>query len=240
MEGATQDERRDERAVTTVSSFAVAAHELKAPLSLVRQLALQLESGVIGAADVQRIAHQITLTSERGLRLTTDITKYTRLEDSLFTLEPLNPQVICQEVAEELTPLYKAHGRRLTVKTRNAAPLGLAHPDLLRRILLNFTDNALHYSDKDQPVTLMTSVIRGGSAIRVGVRDFGPALPPAVRKNVGAQTVPLHSRPGSSGMGLFIARQFAQAMQAHVGVINHRDGATFYVDISISQQLRLL
>lgn len=240
MEGSRQQAGSLDGAVPAVPSFTVAAHELKAPLSLLRQLSLHLESGDIDTKEVQKIAHQMTLTSERALRLTTDVTKYARLDDSLFTLEPLNPAVLCQEVVEELAPLYSAHGRQITVKSRTKSPLGLANPDLLRRILLNFGDNALHYSEEGQPVTLTTSVVHDGSVIRLGVRDFGPALPATLRKNVGNTAAPVHSRPGSSGMGLFIAQQFAQAMHATVGVISHRDGATFYVDIGVSAQMRLL
>lgn len=240
MEGSRQQAGSLDGAVPAAPSFTVAAHELKSPLSLLRQLSLHLEAGDLDAKQVQKIAHQMTLTSERALRLTTDVTKYARLDDSLFTLEPLNPLVLCQEVAEELAPLYQAHGRRIKVKARHKAPLGLANPDLLRRILLNFGDNALHYGEEKNPVELSASVIRNGEFIRLGVRDFGPALPATVRRNIGDTTAPVHSRPGSSGMGLYIAQQFARAMHATVGVTSHRDGATFYVDIGVSAQLRLL
>ena len=226
--------------VPMVPSFTVAAHELKAPLSLIRQLSLHLESGEVSAKEAQQIAQRITLSSERALRLTTDITKSARLEGGLFELEPLNPAVLCQEVADELAPLYEAHGRLIVAKHRAQSLLGLANRDLLRRILLNFADNALYYSEGNNPVTITASTRSHGSIVRLGVRDFGPALPAHMRKDVGGTAAPLHNRPGSSGMGVYIARRFAEAMNATVGVISHRDGATFYVDISSSTQLRLL
>ena len=130
---------------------AAAAHELKAPLALVRQLSLVLEAG--GYTDTERavLQRRITLTTERALRLTTDLTRAERLDDGLFKVEPLNPIVLCEEVADELSPLYTAHNRTIGVKSRRRQLLGLANRELLRRILLNFTDNALHYS-RDAPV----------------------------------------------------------------------------------------
>lgn len=130
---------------------AAAAHELKAPLALVRQLSLALETG--GYTDTERavLQRRITLTTERALRLTTDLTRAERLDDGLFKVEPLNPIVLCEEVADELSPLYTAHNRTIGVKSRRRQLLGLANRELLRRILLNFTDNALHYS-RDAPV----------------------------------------------------------------------------------------
>lgn len=222
-----------------------AAHELKAPLSLVRQLALSLEGGTIVSPDEQlKMLRQIVLVSERALRLTTDLSRSSRLEDSLFDLEPLNPQQLCEEVAHELTPLYKARGREIRVVSRYRPILAVANRDLLRRIILNFGDNALHYAGADTPVELRAGSRDSGRTIRIGVRDFGPALPTdtwqRLQANLGRQTQPLHARPQSSGLGLLVAGQFAEVMNGRVGAARHRDGATFYVDIHASTQLSLL
>lgn len=239
MEGSKEQTGSLGGALYNAPSFVTAAHELKSPLALIRQLSLHLESDTLTQVEAQQTARQIMLTSERALRLTTDITKASRLEDSLFTLEPLNPNVLCREVAEELRPLYKAQGRSITVRSPRTL-LGLANHELLRRILLNFADNALHYSEPGQAVAITASSRDRGAKIRLSVRDRGPALPASLRKNVGTQVAPSPSRPNSSGLGIYIARQFADAMHATIGTTSHRDGTTFYVDIGSSTQLRLL
>jgi signal transduction histidine kinase len=225
-------------------SFLAAAHELKSPLALIRQLSLELEQGECTAKEAEHIIRQITLTSERALRVTTGLTKTARLEDGLFAMEPINPVSLCEDVVEELAPLYHAKGRQIYVAKRNRPLLGLANKDLLRRVLLSFADNALHYSEEATPVVLSASMRRKGSCIRLGVRDYGPALPTGIwdrlAGSLGTQLQPLHARPESSGLGLYIARQFAETMNAEVGATRHRDGATFYIDINLSTQLRLL
>lgn len=62
-----------------MESEVVVAHELKAPLSLVRQLALSLdfEEDMKGAREVGR---QIVATSERALQQVNDLTRIARLE----------------------------------------------------------------------------------------------------------------------------------------------------------------
>ena len=79
--------------------------------------------------------------------------------------------------------------------------------------------------------------------IRVAVRDYGPALPTDVQRalNQGWIDKPLSisMRPGSSGLGLYIATRFARAMRAQVGAVRHRDGSTFYVDLAPSRQRSL-
>jgi signal transduction histidine kinase len=51
---------------------------------------------------------------------------------------------------------------------------------------------------------------------------------------------PVHARPESSGLGLYISGQFADAMQGTIGAVRHRDGATFYVELPASRQMNLL
>ena len=189
--------------------FVVAAHELKAPLALIRQLAIELEAGEYTALERAVLAQRITLTAERALRLTTDLTKARRLENALFTLEAIDAAGLCNEVMSELQPLYRAHNKSLKTQVKSRQRLMVANRDLLRRIIANFADNALHYSADDSSV-----------AISVRATDS--------------------NRPGSSGLGMFIANEFALAIGAQIGVIRHRDGATFYVDVPASTQLRLL
>lgn len=221
-----------------------AAHELKAPLALVRQLALRLEDDGLSDAERHRLLQQTILTSERALRLTSDLTRSARLDPSLFTLEPINPEQLCRDVVIELSPLFRAYERDVTVKMSRRSPLLVANRDLLRRILLGFSDNALHYSLPGSAVHMEIRAVPGSGMVRIGVRDFGPALSSDVwrtlQKKLRTAPQAVHARPESSGLGLYIASQFAEAMNGRIGAIRHRDGATFYVELQASSQLSLL
>jgi signal transduction histidine kinase len=229
--------------VPMVTPFVAAAHELKAPLSLVRQLALRLDALHL-TDEQQRLLHQLTLTTERALRLTTDITKASRLEDALFALEPLNPEQVCRDIVHDLTPLFEAHGRHLAFDTRTHPLLLVGNRDLLRRILTNFSDNALHYTEPGSVVHMQITAFKKSGLVRIGVRDFGPALSvdmwKSLKQRLAVAPQAVHARPQSSGLGLFLAGQFAEAMNGSIGVTRHRDGATFYVELQASQQMSLL
>ena len=225
-------------------SLVAAAHELKSPLALVRQLSLMLEAGDLSIAESQRMLRQISLTSERALRLTSDLTRSTRLDDAMFALEPINPQQLCEDIVHELTPLFNAYGRGVRLAPRKHPLLLVANRDLLRRIIMNFSDNALHYADSNSVVEIQIKALNAGQTIRLGVRDYGPALSRDIWKslqsklNKAPQSV--HARPQSSGLGLYIASQFADAMHGEIGATRHHDGATFYIDLHASHQLSLL
>lgn len=226
-----------------VSSLTAAAHELKSPLALMRQLALRLETGEV-SDEQRRLIQQITLTSERALRLTSDLTRSARLHDALFELEPINPEQLCRDVVAELGPLFEAHGRSLAVSHRSHPLLLVANRDLLRRIIMNFSDNALHYSQPGTAVHMQIQALKKSGTVRVGIRDYGPALSSdmwrQLQKKLTDAPQTIHARPQSSGLGLFIASQFAEVMQGTIGATRHRDGATFYVELQASQQLSLL
>ncbi len=227
-----------------VTPLIAAAHELKAPLALVRQLALRLEDAELSEAERRRLLHQTILTSERALRLTSDLTRSARLDPALFALEPLNPEQLCKDIASELEPLFTAYGRSVEVPSRKHPLLLVANRDLLRRILLGFSDNALHYSGHDSVVRMQIKAFKKTGTIRIGVRDYGPALSSdmwrKLQKKLSTAPQSIHARPESSGLGLYIASQFAEAMNGRIGAVRHKDGATFYVELQASSQLSLL
>jgi len=226
-------------------SVVIAAHELKSPLTLVRQLSLMLEEGNVSPSEQKRILRQISLTSERALRLTSDLTKSVRLPDALFTLEPINPHQLCEDVIRELTPLFEAHGRKVQLSSCRKSLLLVANRDLLRRIVMNLSDNALNYTEGNSSVQIKIGTYNYGKTVRLGVRDYGPAVSIDLfrtlkTKLTNISSTPIYARPQSSGLGLYIVSQFADAMNGKVGVTRHRDGATFYVDLQASKQLSLL
>jgi signal transduction histidine kinase len=227
-----------------VTPLIAAAHELKAPLALVRQLALRLGDDTLSPAERQQLLDRTVLTSERALRLTSDLTRAARLDSAMFQLEPINPDQLCRDVVSELQPLFQAYGRSVAVKGRRHPLLLVANRDLLRRILLGFSDNALHYSLPGTAVHLQIQAFKKTGVIRVGVRDFGPALSSdmwrSLQKKLNTAPQPIHARPESSGLGLYIAHQFADAMNGKIGAVRHKDGATFYVELQASNQLSFL
>lgn len=218
------------------------ASELSAPLVLIRQLSLALANDDLTPAERERLIERMALTSERALRTARTLAFQPDVQP-LMALEPVNAVSLCNEVAHELGPLFRAHGKSIAVRKRTKSPLLIADRTLLRRLLVSLGDNALHFSPTDKPTQL--TITSHGDHVRVGVRDYGPAVPSDVWHQLEGRVarrsvVPLPRRPQSSGVGLLMTRRIAEAMGGLVGVTRHRDGATFYVDMRVSGQLNLL
>lgn len=220
-----------------VNGILVAAHELKAPLCLMRQLTLALGVTQNGSAK-SRLYRQLVEVSERSLRQIEDLTKIARLEDSFFTMEPVSVRGVCETVLHEINPLFEYEHRSLRFTYANRSRLAIANRDLLYSVIYNFCVNALRYSEDASLSQLAVSDHQG--KIRISVRDYGPALPVEVyrRLQTGSldQPTQLAARPGSSGLGLYIASEFARHMRTKIGAIRHRDGTSFYIDLPVSKQ----
>lgn len=226
----------------TGSSAVVVVHELKAPLALMRQLALsiELENDLAGA---QKVSEQIVATSERALRQVNDLTKVARLEDAMFEMEPVNPRVVCDEVLAELWKYFRFNRRELSIEYKNKRKLVVGNRQLLFSVVYNFCLNAMNYGGEELPSRVIVRDLQGNK-VRVEVRDYGPAVPTKIwrqiKDGVVKQPVDIAMRPGSSGLGLYIAAKFANYMQSDFGLIRHRDGTSFYIDLPVSGQLSFL
>lgn len=224
-----------------VNGILVAAHELKSPLSLMRQLALSMDFDADSAAELTRTREELVGVSERAMRQVNDLTKIARLDDGLFTMEPVAVRGVCDEVTRELRTLYRFNHRNLEIRYTNKSRLVMANRDLLYSVVYNFCINAMHYSDEE---ALSELCVRDhGNKVRISVRDFGPALPTDVWRELKRgwieKPTSIAMRPGSSGLGLYIASKFSKYMHADVSAIRHKDGTSFTVDIPVSTQMSI-
>ena len=216
-------------------SMLTMAHELKAPLSLMRQLTLSLDFAS-STQEQEKIKRQILNLSDQSLSQVDDLLKALRLEDALFEMEPINPRVVCDQVLSALPKSFQ-------LSYRNQNKLIIAHPQLLYSVIYNFCVNALHYSD-EKPCKISIQDYQKGNLVRIAVRDFGPSVPTPIWREIrhGKLKSPLRIglRPGSSGIGLFIASRFTEKMHGDFGLIRHHNGTSFFIDLPVSKQMSLL
>ena len=222
-----------------VNSVFVAAHELKSPLSLLRQLALSMDFD--DEKSLKKTQSRMIQVSERALRQVNDLTKINRLEDGLFTLEPVSIRAVCDEVTSELRYLYRANHRDISEKYTNKSRLVIANHDLLHSVIYNFCSNAMHYSDENTKAEISVRDKKG--RVEIVVRDFGPALPTKIWKEMKRgwinEPTSVAMRPGSSGLGLYIASKFSKYMNGEISAVRHRDGTSFTLVLPISTQATL-
>ncbi len=225
-------------------SFVVAAHELKSPLASLRQLILALEGDNLDEEVRRRLRRQLSQTTERALQLTNDLTFTANLNPDRFPCQPLNPLSVCRQLEVDMQALAQMYNHEIVwphknKKARQNTALVVANPMLLSRILANFLDNAMRYSQDGMPIEL--SVSRAPEQqVQFSVRDYGPMIS---QKEYDRMLDELESRkstktrPDSSGLGVFMAAQFARFMNGSIHARRHKDGMEFLVKLPMSQQM---
>lgn len=215
------------------------AHELKAPLGVIRQISLAKE--YYSDQEVEAAFERIELLSSRSLRLVEVLSR--NYNEASLESETINLNRLCEDVLHEFMPLCRAVDQQFEAKLPRQPVLAVGNRDMMHSVIVGLCDNALSYGAKDQPIKVSLSSRLNDA--RLSVRDAGPSLSAqkftTLKKRLGTSAQPFAARPQSSGLGLYIAGQFSQAMNGSVGVTAHRAGGqSFYVQIPRSLQLNLL
>ena len=212
----------------------VVARELKRPLLELRQLALGFDG--CGPED-ERIRAEMVAVSERAMRQVDDLARFNELENGGFEMGPVAVRALCDDVVKEVSRLFGGKKCELDVKYSNRSRLVNANPELLKSVVSNLVLNAMKYDDRELKTRFL--VCESGGKIEINVRDFGPALPSDVWREMKEEVYApkeIAMRPGSSALGFYIAAKFSKYMKAEVGATRHSDGVSFFVKLPATRQ----
>ena len=220
------------------------AHEIKNPLASIRSAAQQLTDA--GASE-EILTRLMVRESDRLTTLLEEFGDFAQVDVS--ERQPLN----LREIAEHAVEVVRQHpdtpeGARFHVEV-SGEPWDLwGDPDLLYRLLMNLSLNAVQAAEPERPPTVRIVVdeLRPdfepsdtslGSPVRIRVIDDGPGIPPDELQRI---FDPFYSRrEGGSGLGLSVAHR---AAEAHGGALfatsTPGEGATFVLVLPRRQEDR--
>ncbi|HET9668878.1 MAG TPA: ATP-binding protein [Casimicrobiaceae bacterium] len=203
------------------------SHELKTPLTAVREGAELLRDGVGGKLsaeqlDIVRIVRDNTLHLQK---LIEDLLAYQQTR----AMEPaaLTPVALADVVGRVLREQrLAALGRMIAVDARIMPATVIGDAERLRTIVDNLVSNALKYSPRNAKVEVNVGVDDRFAV--VDVIDEGRGVADADRSRIfesfyqGPQ--PVDGRIKGSGLGLAIAREYAVAHGGRIDVRSRADG----------------
>jgi two-component system, OmpR family, sensor histidine kinase KdpD len=111
---------------------------------------------------------------------------------------------------------------RLEMAVPDGFPLVLADPGLLERVLANLFSNALRYSPAGRPPELHAAL--DGSTVRLEVVDHGPGVPDGQKERIFEPFERAGDRHPGVGLGLAVARGFAEAMGGRISALDTPGG----------------
>ena len=216
--------------------LADAAHQLKTPLAGLRMQADLAQRQDASEEDLKRSLQQIGRASVQATHTVNQLLALARAEGSGASLpqQQCNIVSIVSEVLLDCYPRAMDKDIDLGYDGVEADTPGVeikGNPTLLKEMLRNLVENAIHYtpSTPDRPgvVTVRVLVDPYSWALVLQVEDNGPGIPPAERELV---FQPFYRALGTnvdgSGLGLPIVREIAQRHGASISIEATHPGQT--------------
>jgi two-component system sensor histidine kinase GlrK len=214
------------------------SHELKTPLTALREGSELLTDGSSGALNQQQseIAGILRHNSLHLQRLIEELLGYQQALDGVNRLElrALDAADIARQVAQAHKLAIAA--RNLDLRLQLEPAMLEADADKLRVVLDNLLSNAIKYSPDGGTISLVVRAAADSIAIEVG--DAGPGIAAADRERIFdwffQGKLAHQGRIKGSGLGLAIAREFVLAHRGTIEVIAERaPGAHFRVSLPV-------
>ncbi|HET9642072.1 MAG TPA: sensor histidine kinase N-terminal domain-containing protein [Burkholderiaceae bacterium] len=221
---------RLDRSMSAQKHFlADAAHQLKTPLAGLRTQAelaqREIDAGRQDPQQLKRSLQQIALSSQRAAHMVNQLLALARAEDKEQALKLHDVPIVqlATETVRDFVP--RALEKRIDLgyegAKRDDVHQGrvVGQPVLVRELIRNLVDNALHYTPSGGTVTVRVTKDPFGQVVVLEVEDSGPGIPEAEREMV---FQPFYRSLGTnvdgSGLGLAIVREIAQRLHAEVVV----------------------
>lgn len=200
------------------------SHELKTPLTSIRESSALLGDGVVGPlnAEQQEIA-EILQDSGRQLQgLIENLLDYSRSQSHrpALSVSPVDVNELIEAVLQNHKPEIRAKSLQPQAGLADCHVLG--DREKLRIVFDNLVSNAIKFSPPGADLTVITRQTRSEAVVEV--RDQGPGIPLQERDRIFEAFYQGVTQPEGyvkgSGLGLSIAREYVLAHQGHIAILD--------------------
>ena len=211
----------------------ILSHDLRGPLGAIMITTKALSQSGQLDEELSRLAAGAASSAAAMSRMIDDLLDYTGA--GLGAAMPLSPVAtdlgqLCREVVEETRAAHPGSEVRLHAQ---GDLTGTWDADRLRQVVSNLLGNAVQHGAGGGPVDVRASA--GAGDVRVAVRNGGPPIPPDDLPTIFDPLVRGSSprsekqrRPGSIGLGLYIAREVAAAHGGDIVVTSSSAAGTVF------------
>jgi len=201
--------------------LAAVSHDLRTPLASIKASVSSLRQTDVhwSAEDEADLLANIEQNADRLDALVGNLLDMSRLQTG--SLAPFLRAIAVDEVAPvALRGLDGADLLQIVVP--DDLPLVRADPGLLERVLANLFSNALRHSPGDRPPVLRAR--EDGERVLLEVVDHGIGVPGDLKERIFEPFLRLDERPTGVGLGLAVAKGFAEAMGGTIVAVDTPGG----------------
>jgi signal transduction histidine kinase len=200
--------------------FATISHELRSPLTSVREAAHLLSDGVPGplTPKQQRLVAIVGSSTDRLLRLVNQILELARLRAGMPPIrrERVDLERVAERALEELRPRGDEAGVTLERERVGASFVVTGDADRLTQVVVNLAANAVRFTPRGGRVVVR--VVDAAAEVEVQVEDTGRGIPTPALPYIFEWYRQAHQDSGGTGLGLAIVRSTVEAHGGRVTV----------------------
>ncbi len=227
----TQSYSQDDQALSFV---ALAVHELRTPVTLLRGYIEALEEDLEGKLDPETLdfMHKMKAASQGLTWFINNMLNVARIESDqlVLKLHEDNWADIIKAVVDDETLRSKVQGVELVTSVAANLPSVGVDRSSIYEVLTNLIDNAVKYRGNSSKVYIKASVNSEGN-VETTVQDNGVGIPEGVLPNLFEKFYRSHrsrAQVGGTGLGLYLSKAIVEAHGGHIWVRSKAgQGSTF-------------
>lgn len=217
--------------------LAIAAHDLKNPLSIIQTLSQELEYH-FHEMETKEICEYISImqmTSHQMFELINNLLEINAIESNQIhlTLDQLDVVPIILAVLSGYEYQAQTKFIKISLESDNCV-VAYIDETVFRQVFDNLISNALKYSPLHSEITIRLKQLK--DAVSCEIQDQGQGLSAADQKKLFSKFARLTPRPTadehSTGLGLFIVKKLVEAMNGQVSCHSELGkGSTFIAEL---------
>lgn len=226
--------------------FAAIVHDIKNPASVIKGLVDLLTNYDSTANDFDDIMKDISASSVRILKLSSEISKIMALEGTELKMhyDTVDINDIAQDVFTRNS--YSARNKNLTYECMFDNNLPEVSLDIFRidEVMDNLISNAIKYTQNGGSILVETTFDKDKNHIVYSVSDTGQGLSEEDIKGTFQKGTTLSSKPtggeSATGLGLWIVKKMIEAHDGYVWVKSKKgEGSTFAFSIPVKSKMKV-
>jgi len=194
---------------------ALVSHELRSPLTSIRQLSEMLREGRVTTDERRQRYYTILVEqAERLSHLVENILSFSRINERTIGLrfEQVDPREYFDDLIRSLKDRFEHKGFRIQYQIQGDLPLLSIDRETMSEAITNVIDNAVKYSGSSKQVDV--SVGRSENGVFIAIRDYGIGMQKSDLKKVFTKfyrsTDPQVHMMNGSGLGLSLAKAIVE------------------------------
>ncbi len=220
--------------------ISVAAHELRAPLTVVKGYISMILDGDTGKVpeQTQGFLEDSLVSNERMIRLVNNMLDVSRIEEERIIYQ--EDYANLRDVAQTAFGEFSLEAKRKSIELKTEIPENVVDgiyvdKDRLHEVVVNFLSNALKYTEKGG-VTLRLSNPKA-EMVRLEVADTGIGISEEEQKKLFRKFYRVKTDVGKtigSGLGLYISKLLIEKFGGKIGVDSKvGEGSTFWFELPV-------